>query len=241
MAVNDISGILGYPGLAGATALTGVVAAAAWIRGLDPHARLPRYAPWLFLLPAGLAAIIAALSSGTIVSLTAALAAALTVCAVLAAKELESAARLLAGAAEIALGAALVSLGAALTKGHDAWTGTVLIAFGAARILRGVGLTAPRHTNSELPNGGQPLVGAMRIAFGAAAIAAGAGGIAPQLRFITSGPHSSGGQAFVILIGAGLIVFGAAAITSGVRAIGPHVIMSRARRVIEWATIAPRP
>jgi hypothetical protein len=43
-------------GLAGVAAITGVVAAAAWIRGLDARALLPRYASWLFLVPAAAAA-----------------------------------------------------------------------------------------------------------------------------------------------------------------------------------------
>jgi hypothetical protein len=36
VAVNDFSGSLGYPGLAGVVALTAVVAVAAWIRGAEP-------------------------------------------------------------------------------------------------------------------------------------------------------------------------------------------------------------
>ena len=63
MAVNDLSGTLGYRGLAGVAAITGVVAAAVWIRGLNARALLPRYASWLFLVPAAAAAAVAAVSS----------------------------------------------------------------------------------------------------------------------------------------------------------------------------------
>ena len=62
IAVNDLSGSLGYHGLAGAFALFGVVAAASWIRALDSRARLVRLAPWLFLAPAACIAATAALS-----------------------------------------------------------------------------------------------------------------------------------------------------------------------------------
>jgi hypothetical protein len=45
MAVNDFSATLGYRGLAGVLAVGGVVAAAAWLRGLDARAWLPRNVP----------------------------------------------------------------------------------------------------------------------------------------------------------------------------------------------------
>ena len=142
MAVNDVSGALGYHGLAGAVALSGVVTAAAWIRGLDPRARLPRYAPRLFLVPAGCAAAIAAFSSGSTLSILTALAAVLTVGAVLVAKELESAVRLLLGVALIALVAAPIAFGAALIAHREALVWVALIALGAALIAGGAALIA---------------------------------------------------------------------------------------------------
>ncbi len=85
-AINDFSGTLGYHGLAGAIALLAVVAAATWIRGLDPRARLPRRALWLFLAPAACMATIAAFSSGTAASILTAAAAILTIGGVLIAQ-----------------------------------------------------------------------------------------------------------------------------------------------------------
>src|SRR5690348_2394381 len=63
MAINDFSGTLGYRGLAGVFAIAGVLATTNWVRGLDARAWLPRYASWLFLVPAAAVAIAAAFSS----------------------------------------------------------------------------------------------------------------------------------------------------------------------------------
>jgi hypothetical protein len=63
MAINDLSRT-GVRGLASVAALAGVVSAAFWLRGLDRRAWLPRYASWLFLIPAGLAALAAAFTQG---------------------------------------------------------------------------------------------------------------------------------------------------------------------------------
>jgi uncharacterized membrane protein YoaK (UPF0700 family) len=62
MAVNDLSGTLGYRGLGGVFAIAGVVAATTWVRGLDTRAWLPQHASWLFLTPAAAAATAAAFS-----------------------------------------------------------------------------------------------------------------------------------------------------------------------------------
>ena len=59
MAVNDLSGTLGYRGLAGVLAIAGVTAAATWIRQLDADAWLPRCASRLFLTPAATVAVAA--------------------------------------------------------------------------------------------------------------------------------------------------------------------------------------
>src|ERR1700722_19319685 len=92
-AINQFSSSLGYSGLAGVVALTGVVGVAVWIRGLNPRARLPRYAPWLFMIPAACVAAIAAFSARSTASILTLIAAILTVGAVLITQELLSVAR----------------------------------------------------------------------------------------------------------------------------------------------------
>lgn len=114
MAIGDVGGTLGYHGLAGAVALSGVLTAAVWVRGLDRSMRLALYAPSLLLVPAGCAALVAAFSTGPTVSILTALAAVLTVSAVLVTRELEYAALLLIGAAFIAFGAVEIAFGAAI-------------------------------------------------------------------------------------------------------------------------------
>jgi hypothetical protein len=95
MAINDLSGTLGYRGLAGVLAITGVLTATSWLRGLDARAWLPRHALWLFLTPAAVAAIVAAFSSGVSAGVLTAIAVLLTMGAILLATGLEAAARLL--------------------------------------------------------------------------------------------------------------------------------------------------
>ena len=48
MALNDLSGTLGYPGLAAVLAIGGVLAVRAWILELDPRALLRRRTSWVF-------------------------------------------------------------------------------------------------------------------------------------------------------------------------------------------------
>lgn len=179
VAVNDLSGPLGYNGLAGAIALLGVITAATWIRGLDPRARLPRRAPWLFLAPAACMATAAAFSSGTSAGILTAAAAIFTIGAILVARDLQSAERLLAGAGLIVGGAAVIagctasiavgstSLGAAIIPGAGAFlaagiaciadrsklAGAALIAAGAAFITAGVTLIAIKSALDALVNG----------------------------------------------------------------------------------------
>ena len=150
MAVNHFSGSLGYPGLAGVLALTGVVAAAAWIRGLNPRARLPRYALWLFMVPAACLAAIAAFSSGPTVSILTVIAAVLTVGAVLITKELLSVARLLEGMAFVAVGAALVAGGPEALADRFALLGIASIAVGAGFMAYGVAAIANRDALMEI-------------------------------------------------------------------------------------------
>jgi hypothetical protein len=150
MAVSAFSGSLGYPGLAGVVALTGVVAAAAWIRGLNPRARLPRYALWLFMVPAACLAAIAAFNSGPTVAILTVIAAVLTVGAVLITKELLSVSRLLEGMAFVALGAALVAGGLrALTDGF-ALMGMASIVVGAGFMAYGAAAIADRDALMEI-------------------------------------------------------------------------------------------
>jgi hypothetical protein len=124
IAVNDLSGTLGYRGLAGLLAVAAVAAATAWMRGLDARAWLPRHAPQLFLIPAAAAAAAAAFSSGSAAAILTAAAVVLTAGAVLLATGLQAAAWLLQGAASIGGGAAVIGLG----------VGVALIGFGAAAL-----------------------------------------------------------------------------------------------------------
>lgn len=167
-AVNDLSGTLGYHGLAWGVALLAVITAASWVRGLDPRARLPRRAPWLFLASAAGAATAAALSSGTAASILTAAAAILTIGAVMVTKELQSAARLLAGAALIVGGAAVIADGTASIAGGNTPLGAAIIPAGAAFLAAGAAHIGDRDT----------LTAAALIPAGAALIAAGAGIIA---------------------------------------------------------------
>ena len=91
MAVNDLSGTLGYRGLSGVLAVAGVAAAATWVRGLDARALLPRYAPWLLLTPAAVVATIAAFSARPAAGTLTAVAVILTMGAVLLATSLMAA------------------------------------------------------------------------------------------------------------------------------------------------------
>lgn len=150
MAVNDFSGSLGYPGLAGVVALTGVVAAAAGIRGLNPRARLPRYALRLFMVPAACLAAIAAFSSGPTVSILTIIAAVLTVGAVLITKELLSVARLLEGMAFVAVGAALIASGPGALADRFALMGIASIAVGAGFMAYGAAAIADRDALMEI-------------------------------------------------------------------------------------------
>lgn len=200
-AVNDLSGTLGYHGLAGGIALLGVVTAATWIRGLDPRARLPRRALWLFLAPAAGAATAAAFSSGTVASILTAAAAILTVGAVLITKELQSAARLLAGAALIVGGAAVIAGGTASIADGNTPLGAAIIPAGAALLAAGAAHIGDRDT----------LTGAALIAAGAALIAAGAGVIA------TGGPVTALGNRTVGITV--IFFFGVALITDSSLAI----------------------
>jgi hypothetical protein len=214
MAVNDFSGTLGYHGLAGAVALSGVVTAAAWIRGLDPQARLPRCALWLFIVPAGCAAAAdaAAFSSGPDTDILTGFAAVLTVGAVLVVRKLESAATLLAGAGLIALGTALITYAAAFLAdrglalpGAPEITafGPAAIAFGAAAIAFGAAAIA---FGAALLAGRKELGGAGVIAGTVGVMALGAA-VIPGHPGDTKGAWMAG--AFFSALGAGGIAYGA--------------------------------
>ena len=140
-ATNVFSGWLGFPGLVGILALSGVVAAATWIHTLDPRAPLPRYASWLFITPAACLATTAAFSSGSSVVFLTIVAAVLTVGAVLMTNDLLSVARLLEGTAFVAMGAGGIAFGSvaiahryALLGAASVALGTTIIAYGAAAI-----------------------------------------------------------------------------------------------------------
>lgn len=200
-AADDFKSTLGFHGLAGAIAFMAVVTAATWIRGLDPRARLPRRAPWLFLGPAAVAAASAAFSSGTAASILTAAAAILTVGAVLIAKELQSAARLLTGAALIVGGAAIIAAGAASIADGNTPLGTALIPGAVAYLTAGVAYIGDRDTVA-----GAAIItaGAALIMAGAALIAAGA---AVNAIFNTTIGLASifGNGAMLIFVGPGII------------------------------------
>jgi hypothetical protein len=162
-AVNDLSGTLGYHGLAGVIALLAVVTAATWIRGLDPRARLPRRAPWLFLALAACAATAAACLSGTIVGILTAAAVILTLGAVLSVRELQSAERLLAGAGLIVGGTAIIAGCTASIAADDVRVGTSIIPSALVFLAAGIAYIANRDA----------LAGAAVITAGAALIMAG--------------------------------------------------------------------
>ena len=142
MTVNDLSGTLGYRGLAGVAAITGVVAAAVWIRGLDARALLPRYASWLFLVPAATAAMVAAFSSRSGAGLLTVVAIALTVGAVLLTTNLDTAAGVLGSAAVIGGGVALIGGGTAVMADRGVLVGVAVIAVGVAIIGYGAAVMA---------------------------------------------------------------------------------------------------
>lgn len=149
-AVSDVRSSLGYHGFAGAIALSAAVAAATWIRGLDPCARLPRYALWFFMIPVVCLAFVGAFSSGPTVSILTVIAAAMTVGAVLMTRELLSLAVLLQGAAFVATGATGVAYGVAAAADHHAFLGTASIALGVAFTAYGVTAFTERDALMEI-------------------------------------------------------------------------------------------
>src|SRR6516164_4309065 len=138
MAVTDLSTTLGYRGLAGAAAVSGVVAATTWVRGLVARVWLPRYASWLLLTPAAAAAIAAAFipwPGGGILTLVAVV---LTAGAVLLAVSLEAATFLWTGAAAIGVGVAVIGGGVAVLADRQVLFEVALIGGGVAAIAAGL-------------------------------------------------------------------------------------------------------
>lgn len=136
--------------LTGTFALLGVIAVAFWIHGLDPRARVPRYAPWLFLVPAGGAAAAATLDPG-LARVWIVLAAVLISGAVLVTRGLRSATGLLAGMAAITAGIGGIAMGVANTAPAQNALGTIVsnapanIAGGVVLIAGGAALIAGRR------------------------------------------------------------------------------------------------
>jgi hypothetical protein len=255
MAVNDVSGTLGYHGLAGAVALSGVVTAAVWIRRLDQRARLPQYALWLFLVPAACAAAIAAFSSGPVGSILAALAVVLTVGAVLVTKELPSAVRVLIVAALIAFVAALIADRAVVFSAVAAGAARFAHAGTLAWTAAAIAVVLMAITSAKKPSRVMKMLsGAAYIALGAAIIAVGATeNSAKDVLFgagiIVVGPASIAWEALVnagrfvlfgaisIAIGAGYLVLGAVIIADG-GVLGPMAANADGRVLFETGTIA---
>jgi hypothetical protein len=169
MAVSDISTTVGYRGLTGVVAAAGVLTATTWIRKLDARAWLPRYAPWLFLIPAAAVAVVAAFNPESGAGILTAVAVVLTGGAVLLAAGFDAASRLLGGAALIGFGVALVGIVMANLANLQAPSGAGIgfaiasIGFGVAVVVFGVAMLANRRA----------LFGAAGIGCGVAVVAAG--------------------------------------------------------------------
>jgi hypothetical protein len=144
MAVNDLSGSLGYRGLAGILGVVAVLIATTWIRTLDARAWLPRRASWLFLTPAAASAAGAAFSTGRAAGILTSVAVILTVAAILLTGSVEVASQLLSGVAPMGFGVAGIGFGVAMLL--DGWVpggvafigaGVALIGYGVAMLLDG--------------------------------------------------------------------------------------------------------
>lgn len=225
MVVNDL-GRTGISGLTAVSALMVVAGAAFWIQGLDPQARLPRYAAWLFLVPAGCAAA-AAFNAGT-ARIATILAIVLTAGAVLVVKELKSAVRLLVGVAVVTAGIMEIASGSALIAHSQAMYGIEYFALGAAIIAAGVAFIAGRRIlyfividyGAVLIVGGILAVAYARAPGAAAEIAAGAAYIAAGVMVSMAGAAFATGHrglAWASIIAAGTLTTagGVAEITQG--------------------------
>lgn len=252
MAIADVSGTLGYHGLAGAVALSGVVTAAVWVRGPNRDSRLARHAPPLLLVPAGCAALVAAFSSGPTVSTLTALAAVLTVSAVLVTQELEYAALLLIGAAFIAMGAVEIAYGAASVIHHgvldavasDIHHGVHGILDAAARVIHegvlggvpniGIGISLIAVGSLTIASAGEDAVipsvvlvlGILMILFGQGVVRG--GDVLPGVTFIVSGAGLIMSRSALIARGTGTIALMAGAIARRNVLIGVTLIVSGA-------------
>lgn len=197
MTVNDVSGSLGYHGLAGVIALAGVVMAAVWIRGLDPRARLSRRSPQLFLIPAGAAAMAAAFSSGSLSRTLTAAAALLTVGVVLVVREMRAAQGFLVAAGGIALAAIFFESGAAAITGHRLLEGAAFIA-GGVLIMAMAAAT----------------IGDLNLVAAGCLLVAGIAGIAFGIAFITDHAAFAGAE---LLAGGLALLAGEVAFIAGFR------------------------
>ena len=206
MAINDLSGTLGYHGLAGAFAFFGVIFAANWIRTLDSRARLARLAPWLFLAPAACLAIVAAFWSGRAAGILAAIAAMLTLGAVLITKELQTIGRLLAGIALIVGGVAVIAAGATSFVGGNTSLGTMVVLGGIALVIGGVGHISDRDK----------LAGTALMVAGAAVILAGILVIETRAK-VSPANERTIGIAGVFWFGLGLLGSGRVLISGGAK------------------------
>lgn len=159
MALNDLSGTLGYRGLAGVLAVLGVAAAATWIRR-HKRVRLSRPGPWLFLVPAAAAATAAAVSAGPWPEMLTVGAVILIVGAILLASDLEQAAELLGRTTLVGLALVFCRAGAFSLANQKMPVGIALLLIGLALAATGLLLTADREA----------LLGAATISLGLAFI-----------------------------------------------------------------------
>ena len=230
MAVDELSGTLGYRAAAGVAAFAGAVAAAGWIRRLDPRAPLRRYAFWLFLVTAAVAAVIAAFSSSSDAGLPTVIAVALTAGAVLLTSSLKAATRVLGSAAVLGAGVAGVAVGAAVTADRRVLLGAAVIGLGVAGVAVGAAVTADRRV----------LLGAAVIGLGVAGVAVGAAVTAD--RRVLLGAAVIGLGVAGVAVGAAVtadrrVLLGAAVIGLGVAGVAVGAAVTADRRVLLGAAV----
>lgn len=237
MAINDLSGTLGYRGLAGIFAIIGVLITTDLLRGLDARARLRRHASLLFLTPAAAAAAIAAFESGRSAGILTVVAVVLTAGAVVLTTRLKAAAQLLSSAAGIGSGVAFIGVGVALIVARHVPLGVPFIGVGVAFIWAGVAFVGAGEAFIGVVVA--PIV-AGDLLFAAAVIGVTAALIGLGVAAIVAGDLLTGvaGMGFglvfiavvVALIVAGDLLLAMAGIGVGVAFLGVGVALIRATR-----------
>lgn len=246
MAIADLSGTLGYRGLAGVLAVAGVLAAATWVRGLDARAWLPRHARIMFLVPAAAVAAAAVFTPRAPGGALTAVAVILTAGAVLLNTDLLFAALMLASTAMAGLGTAYVCYGiwAVLFLNRDVLgtagtieMGVMFTALGAAAVGFGVASMANQNLLLEplalMRRSGKPL-GVGLIAVGIFTVVTGVW--LPGVSMLAHTAYAVMGAAGVglgaarltdrrMLLGVAVIGFAAAVITVGAVSVASRAML----------------